>query len=184
MFGYSKHLSSLSSSRRHPGSRQASAVRLKIESLEQRLVPSVSPPSGSTPLVIPNAQVEAVYWGQAWDSWTPPPPAKPGVAPAFNALQDMSELNTCLGTITADDSTGSYMYQLRQYGVETGTFLGGEVQFNGPAANATVTETQITNMLQRGDQQQPAVPRRTPVDSTWFSCPPMCTTSLTSPTVR
>ena len=150
MFGYSKRLRSLPSSRRRPGSRQAPAARLRIEGLEQRLVPSVSPPPGSAALVIPNVQVEAVYWGHVWDTWTPPLPAKPGVAPAFNALQDMSELNTCLGTITADDSTGSYMYQLKQYGVETGTFLGGEVQFNGPAANTTVTETQITNMLQAG----------------------------------
>jgi hypothetical protein len=92
---------------------------------------------------MPNVQVQSVYYGQAWGSTTPPPVTKPGVAPAFNAIQDMNELDTFLGMITQS----GFMDQLNQYGVGRGSFFDRDVPANGPTAGTTISESQITNML-------------------------------------
>jgi hypothetical protein len=108
------------------GTRRQSAVRLQLETLEDRQVPSVSFHGGS---VIPHAQVTNVYYGQDWSQQA--------------NQSDIQNLNQFTKTITGS----SYMSMLGEYGVGMGSYQGSDVQASGPAANTTVSESTIQNML-------------------------------------
>jgi len=90
--------------------------------------------------IIPQAQVETVYFGQAW-----------GTAAQ---QQQVNQLDTYMSSITNSpyvDGLGEYYDTLgpggsRRY-VSRGTFLDHDIVAAGPAAGATVTEAAIQNML-------------------------------------
>jgi hypothetical protein len=107
-------------------------VHLRLESLEDRLVPStavVTNPSNGP--VMTHVQVENVFYGQGWASTA--------------NLSDKTQLNTFMKTIVGS----SYMSMLGEYGVGKGTFLGSTLVSNAqsPAAGSTVTDSQIQQML-------------------------------------
>jgi hypothetical protein len=99
-----------------------SSTQLRIEALEDRLVPAVTFHGGP---VIPHAELESVYWGRDWSQ------------PANQTNQQ--QLDHFLKTI----APSSYLSMLGEYGVGEGTFGTTDVQTDGrsPAANATVQES-------------------------------------------
>jgi hypothetical protein len=103
-------------------------ARLGLEQLEGRDVPStfVTFYGGQ---IIPHAQVTNVYYGQDWSQQA-------------NKL-DITNLNGFTSIITQS----SYMSMLGEYGVGQGSYKGYDVQASGPAANTTVSESAIQNML-------------------------------------
>lgn len=116
MFGLLKDKRSSRRSANHGRSRT-----LRLESLEARQVLSVSGPTTGSPVVMPNVQVEPVYWGQDWTTGTSP-------AAGFNPTANMQALDTFFGTIV----NSRYMDVLNQYGVGRGSFVGHDVVAGGP----------------------------------------------------
>jgi hypothetical protein len=103
---------------------------------------SVATPWLHGPIVVPNVQVESVFYGQAWTA-TSGLVVRPGGSPSFSAQQNIRQINTYLSMITHS----GFMDQLGQYGVGRGSFMGSDIPLNGPASSTTVTEAQITGML-------------------------------------
>jgi hypothetical protein len=106
--------------------RRPESARLRLESLEDRQVPSISYGGGP---IIPHAQVTNVYYGQDWSQ------------PANQS--DITNLDQFTKTILGS----SYMSMLGEYGVGTGSYQGHDVQTSGPAAYTTVSESTIRSML-------------------------------------
>jgi hypothetical protein len=116
---------------------------LAVEALEARQLLSVTGHgSNGVPFVIPNVQVQNVYWGQAWSD-----PATLIFSPTAQERQ--------LDRFMADIVNSPYLDMLGEYGVGRGSFVANhDVPPNGPAnfradgtTRTTVTEAQITNML-------------------------------------
>jgi hypothetical protein len=104
-----------------------STVQLAVEPLEDRRVMSVSTINGGS--VLPNVEVESVYYGSAWNQ-----------NPALQ--QQRQELDHYLKVMT--DST--YMDMLNQYGVYRGSFTGDYSTVEN-VSGSTVTDAQVQQML-------------------------------------
>jgi hypothetical protein len=114
---------------RSASARRPAQARLKLEQLDDRLVPSTLVTNHGG-VVIPHVQVENVYYGADW------------YLPANQTLRQ--QLNQYMGTIVR----GSYMSMLGEYGAGRGSFVRDDVVDDMQATwGNTVTESQITNML-------------------------------------
>jgi hypothetical protein len=109
-------------------------VNLRLEELEDRLVPTVSYHGGP---VMPNIRVETVYYGDAWQN-------KPAL------VSESQDLDNFFATIT--DSP--YMDMLVEYGVYRGSFqqhdnvnLAQRSYWDGTPVPMTITDQSIINML-------------------------------------
>jgi hypothetical protein len=114
------------------------AKQLKVEQLEGREVPTIFglnpfPPPAVTyhgGPVIPHVQEINVFYGQDWSK-----------AANQSTIQGLDQF---MRTLTGS----SYLSMLGEYGIGQGSFLGHDTHAAwGPAANATVTEQAIQNML-------------------------------------
>jgi hypothetical protein len=116
----------LAASRRRPQTRRR---RPTVEALDARLVPAITFHGGA---LLSHVDVHNIFYGQGWntsDSW--------GIT------------RYSLNQFQADITKSPYMAMLGEYGVGRGQFGGYDnlTDASSPAANATVTETQIQNML-------------------------------------
>ncbi len=152
MFGWLK--SSPSRARKTKFQPRPRSRTLRLESLERRELMSVAPPTINgvvqTAKVISAAQISTVYWGQDFKS-NVIGAMQPGQSD-FNVVSNEQQIDTYLATL----ANSGFMDLMGQYGVGRGTFIGHDIvsnsssptDFTSTGAKTTVTETQITNMLQ------------------------------------
>jgi hypothetical protein len=125
---------------RPASSRRNAQARLKLEQLDDRLVPSTLVTNHGG-LVIPHVQVENVYYGEDW------------YQPANQTMRQ--QLNQFTATIVK----GSYMSMLGEYGVGRGSFVKDDVVDDIQSTwGNTVTESQIQNMLKNEIQPYVGAP--------------------------
>jgi hypothetical protein len=116
-----------------PGSRRQPSSRLfrpNVEALDSRIVPASVTYHGGA--ILSHVDVRTVFYGQGWntsDSW--------GITRYY------------LDKFQADITKSPYMAMLGEYGVGRGSFGGYDnvTDSSTPAGSASVTESQIQNML-------------------------------------